>query len=353
MDWYIRLMEPKDKSEYLRFIENWIKHIPVEKRFEWLYERNPHGRAVTYLVIHRKNGNIIGSTSLFPKEMSWMGHRRFRATLGGDTFVDPAYRRQGIARKLHLETLNGLMERNMEFHFGFPNVGNFKALLKAGVLSPGNFEGLRLVLGCEPFIEKLRLGAVAERVLGKMGNTLFSISMKGKYKFAHESDLHIIHGFDQKFDKLVEEVLPDHGLCCSRGAEYLKWRYIDNPLHESTILAYEEEDTLHGFAVVRIRGWKCLLVDFFSRSQKEYVEKLIHAVIAFAISRGSSLITLEANPRGLYTESFLKCGFRFGYRSSKYPLVVFPKNGPLDHEIQKAVRNLDNWYLTFGDQDRE
>ena len=91
MDWYIRSLEPKDRVSFLSFLANWINHIAVAIRYQWLYEENPHGKALTWLAIHRKNEEIIGCTSIFLKNFRSKDHVILGA-IGGNACVNPKFR---------------------------------------------------------------------------------------------------------------------------------------------------------------------------------------------------------------------------------------------------------------------
>ena len=68
----------------------------VEARYQWLYLKNPHGKARTYLATHGATGEAAGLTSLFPRRVLVAGRHR-NGAIGGDGYVRPAFRRQGIA----------------------------------------------------------------------------------------------------------------------------------------------------------------------------------------------------------------------------------------------------------------
>lgn len=349
MDWHIREIMPNDKENFLAFLSNWITHIPVGQRYEWIYQNNPHGKAVTLLAIDHQSDEIIGCTSLFPRKV-WVNGRELTGCIGGDTFVDPRFRRQGIAKQLHFASIKEMAEKGIQFHYGFPTPNNFKAFLKVGAFHPGNLKGLRLFLGCEPFLDKLNVHIKDNKFLFSIFNSPFELFKKFRYRSVNVKGLKTIDQFDKRFENLHEEIYKSHGVCCIRDIAYLTWRYFQNPHNEYTILGYEEANELQGFAAIKLKGWKCTIFDFFVKNQKDIAEKFIQSIIGYAISQNSSLITAMFNPRGPYMKFFLDCGFRFGLKTTVYPLMLLAGKDSKDTAFMKKI---DNWYLTFGDQDIE
>ena len=88
MEWFIKRMEPQELDPYLNFLGHRITYMPVLSHFQWLYQENPHGKAVTWLAIHRKNKKIIGCTSIFPRRI-WVKDHITLGSVGGDTLVHP------------------------------------------------------------------------------------------------------------------------------------------------------------------------------------------------------------------------------------------------------------------------
>ena len=126
---------PSDRAIVLTLLAEHTPGTDVVRRHAWLYERNPHGPAVTFLA-YDDDGTPMGLTSLFPRRVLVKGEVRIGA-IGGDGYVRPAYRRRGVATALHRACL-ALMEENLragagvEFMYGAPEPHNLGALERAG-----------------------------------------------------------------------------------------------------------------------------------------------------------------------------------------------------------------------------
>ena len=102
----------------------------VEARYKWLYESNPHGRALTWVAIDRESGETAGCTSVFPRRV--MVERRSawdRLEEIVSSSRDSEKRTGYCASPRELLVDAG---RRIDFMYGPPVVNNLAALLKAG-----------------------------------------------------------------------------------------------------------------------------------------------------------------------------------------------------------------------------
>jgi GNAT superfamily N-acetyltransferase len=348
MEWYIRKMESGDENVYLKFMDGLIRTYSFSSHYQWLYKENPHGKALTWLVIHHESGNIIGATSVFPRKV-WLRDKITLGCCGGDTFVDPMFQRRGIATELHRVSRDGAAEAGIRFQYGLPNLPNIGAHLKAGSHFPGNFQEMRILLRTEPAINKLNLGRIFPTGLLRFGSRILWLYIKPKLSESIDWDENInnVSEFDNRFDKLMETVTPTFNICSVRDSQYLTWRYFKNPQRVHTILSYEEEGILHGFAVLEFYNDRSYLFDFFVKREDELVENFVSALIRFVISKGSHMLTWCINPTGPYIKNFLHCAFRIK-KGTRFPLEVLVPN---DDEDLEYLTKLGNWYLTSGDFD--
>lgn len=72
----IRLATDADRPEILALIGEMIPGCDVEARWNWLYETNPGGRALTWIA--SEGGEVAGCTSFFPFRM-WLDGAEVRA----------------------------------------------------------------------------------------------------------------------------------------------------------------------------------------------------------------------------------------------------------------------------------
>lgn len=351
IDWYIRKMEQLDLENYLRFLGQWITHVPVSSHYQWLQE-NPHGKPLIWLVIHRKTNDIIGCHSIFPRKL-WVRNKYILGGIGGDMFVEPRFRRRGIATELQRACLMEMKEAGIQVKYGFPLGPNLRAILKAGGYHIGIFKKMEFGLFGMRVVNKLcRKGAFSFVPLRLTNKILYFYTMYKLSRFYNSSSgLRQIYKFGTEFDKLVEDLFPSYGICVVRDSEYLNWRYFKNPLRPHVILGYEANGVLCGFACLEFSKYECYLVDFFVKNDDELVESFVCAIVKFAVSKGSNLILSIINPVGLYARNFRNCGFRLGLDLvDGFPLDIMVPRSENDSAYLMDIRN---WHLTYMDIDIE
>jgi GNAT superfamily N-acetyltransferase len=349
MEWYIRELKPRDRDSFLDFLGRRITSVSVSNHYQWLYRENPHGQALTWLAINCSTEKIIGCTSLFPRKV-WVRGSVTLGCVGGDTFIDPMFRRKGIATELLRASREGMAKNGLKFHYGFPNADNFVPHLKAGSIHPGDFQEIRLLLRIEPAFRKLKLEQKIPVCLSKFGNKFLSFYIKSRLPRSMDENINIVSKFDNRFDKLIETVIPSFNICGIRDSNYLNWRYCKNPLNDYTILSYCDRDIFHGFAVLQLIGNRYYMFDFFVKTDDKLVESFISALVKFVLSKGCELITWGINPRGPYVKNFLRCGFNLQNNHAYGTFHVLLPNAGNNLEY---LTDLKNWYLTFGDYDIE
>ncbi|OPX96599.1 MAG: hypothetical protein A4E58_01686 [Syntrophorhabdus sp. PtaB.Bin006] len=351
MRWFARRMNDNDQPSFLGFLGHWIRHLPVEDHYQWLYKENPHGEALTWLAIRAGDERIIGCTSLFPRKIFIRDHIA-TGVCGGDTFVAPDCRRMGIAGELHRVSNEEMIQAGVGFHFGFPNQANLSVLARLGTNIVGSFRTKALLLRVEPVVRRLRLGDVVPARMCNLANAILrSFMLHRRPVLSNDGDLFEITEFDDRYDRLIEETIPSYQICCIRDSSYLNWRYFKNPLKAHKVLEYREKGVLQGFMVVQLVDNKCILFDLFVNNKREILRNIISSFIKYAFLQSIELVTFTVNPSWSHASDLRKAGFVFGDLASRGDTLHFlPVKGYSETDY---LRKLGNWYLTLGDLDSE
>src|SRR5437762_7743438 len=101
----------------------------MSERYTWLYEDNPHGKALTWVAVERETSEPVGCTSIFPRRVMVDGRERIGG-IGGDCVIEPRVRRQGLATALHAISFTKMRESGVDFRYGRPTPTNLGALVK-------------------------------------------------------------------------------------------------------------------------------------------------------------------------------------------------------------------------------
>src|ERR1041384_6339830 len=106
-----------------------IPGVAAAARLAWLYEKNPSGRALTWIA--REDGELAGCTSYFPWRLLLDGELRLCA-LGGDGYVRPKFRRRGLGALLHDAARADMQRTGIGCMYGAPGAMNLTPLKHGG-----------------------------------------------------------------------------------------------------------------------------------------------------------------------------------------------------------------------------
>jgi hypothetical protein len=123
----------------------------------------------------------------------------------------------------------------------------------------------------------------------------------------------------EEFSILANRIKGQQGICVAHSAEYLNWRYLDNPLHRYEIFTARHDGSLWGYAVFMHDGADAILVDLFGMQEPSIHDALVYHVIGLSSKRGVqtlSTVLAEAHP---YRTLLERRGFRVRETS---PLLI-------------------------------
>jgi GNAT superfamily N-acetyltransferase len=125
----VRAATAADRPEILAMIHEMIPGVDAEARWRWLYESNPAGRALSWIAT--QDGVVAGCTSFFPFRL-WLDGELVRAALGGDGYVKPLFRRQGVGGLLHEAARAAMETHGIGCMYGAPGAMNLTPLKHSG-----------------------------------------------------------------------------------------------------------------------------------------------------------------------------------------------------------------------------
>jgi GNAT superfamily N-acetyltransferase len=346
--WYIRPIRAEDAEAFLSFLSAWVTNVSLRDRYRWIYQDNPHGKALTWLAVTSQDNKIVGCTSVFPKKI-WLNGHAETGSAGGDTYVDPMWRRKGIAVALHRASLAGMRENGITLEYGFPLQENLGAFRKAGACLPGDFVSARCFLSIGPFLKKVRLDRfVPGKLLEVLDSVFLKVTKPGISSSAEtEYEVREVDTFDERFEALSEELSSSFKICCVRDSSYLRWRFLNNPFRKYVLLSVtrKRDDRLHGFAALEVSEHIGFVTEFFVRPEDDVVKALLIGLMRFGVSRSIHSLWFELiNPTGPFARDLARCGFKFHYSDQKTLEI-------LGDCRRDGMPDLANWYLTLSDLD--
>src|SRR5712672_3604920 len=91
-----------------------------DRRYEWLYLQNPHGRARAWLATESATGRGIGAAAAFPRTFFVRGSVRHGYVLG-DFCIDQHHRSLGLALQLQRASLEEIVATRPYIAYDFPS----------------------------------------------------------------------------------------------------------------------------------------------------------------------------------------------------------------------------------------
>lgn len=186
----------------------------LEKRYDWLYRRCPHGPALTWLATAGDTGRPVGVTSIFPRDMVMDGAPA-RGAIGGEAWVRHEMRRRGIASAMHRLCREAMRERRIEVMFGTPQRLNFTPLASATAFDLDRTELLKRPLDARPL-------GVDNRIVNAVARALLAPGLPGL-------SLDPARPHDARIDAVWRRTAPELPIATVRDARFYTWRFLEMP----------------------------------------------------------------------------------------------------------------------------
>lgn len=323
----VRRAGPGDVAVILELLrEHYGAEHDVAARHEWLYRRNPHGEAVTFLAFDRATRAPAGLTSLFPRKV-WVEGKEHRGSIGGDGFVRPRFRRRGIATALHRACLGSMKEGSVELMYGPPEPHNLAALVRAGS---------KVVCQLRRFVRPLdgsrlvRFGLVAaplSRLLKPRRSPL-------RLRAIESNDIEAV-------DRIWARAARDLDIAPVRDARYYDWRFVRCPGGKQRAFYVMDGERTVGVCALERDGKRTVIVDIVA--ERRNYEAMIDAISFHCM--GDEAIEIRLNERGPLASMLVRKAFVPRDRKA-FQVLVDPK-----HPSARKLYRPQAWYYTTGDGD--
>jgi len=340
----IRTATHTDRDQIIKLMGK-IYAGDMQERYAWLYEQNPHGKALTWIAIERETGEAVGCTSIFPRMVMVKGRERIGG-IGGDCFIEPRVRRQGLATALHAMSFAQMRDCGVDFMYGPPTPNNLGALIKAGSRFVTNYKrwvrpltsrgAYRAAFSRTPTKSQAQLAHIPIMVLDRLTKS----DARG---FALEE----AHHFGDEFSAMFEEAALRHGVACVRDSEYLAWRYLSAPAHRQTPLAVRRSDKLVGFIAIERAGESAAIADLFSAPETKLLDATLQLAVDYTNSTGCSVLEISATQGSAIARRLRRHGF-IGREERGFQVAVRQ-----DDPQAAALIAPESWHFTEADQDMD
>ena len=333
----------RERATLTAFLSTYLSPDADEARYEWLYCKNPEGKARVWVACEAGTGRIIGVSAAFPRRIH-CGGRAVRGYVLGDFFIHPDFRSLGPALALQRRTLEELSREGAGFVFDFPSTSMLAVYKRLQIEPRESSIRFAKLLRADRQIRKRIPNEAAGRTLAVAANAALrlrdaNLSPSGAWTIAEETAL-----CGEEFTHAFRQWAPRMGICADRSADYLNWRFLQHPQRRYQILTARKDGRLCGYLIYHWAGEDAMVVDLLAEENQISKALLVETI---AVARRCSVNTLSAPflPAHAGRTILEDCGFR--PRESS-PIVALALPWAANHQIDQGA---EHWYLTYGDRE--
>jgi len=323
----VRLATEDDRAEILALVGEMIPGIDVDARWQWLYETNPGGQALTWIA--SEHGQVAGCTSFFPFRM-WLDGEVVRGALGGDGYVRPAFRRRGLGGLLHDASRRDMQANRIGCMYGAPGAMNLTPLKHGGSREVGSVSRWARPLRGAAFTGKLDVmdGVIATAL-----------------KPLRTARLEPMEPMDARVDEVWDAVKREMRLSAVRDSAFYTWRFLAAPagVEPPFVIVDRKGRALGACALEAMHDGKTLrIVDLFALPGEWHA--CLRTIARYAADETAAqivdikLFTLDGRKRGMWRSGFTE-------RDRKPFLCMIPKDG------DRRFVDPDRWFYGGADSD--
>jgi hypothetical protein len=333
----------------------WASNLKVagdpSQKYRWYYLDNPIGQGDAFLLEFRNeeadHPTIVGCAGIGRRTFYHAGSP-LAAALLADFAVDRAHRTVRPALLLQHATRT-YVKNKFHFAYGFPNASAIAVFLRLGYREIGKMERYVRILRYAPYLRRYtRIPLVP--TLGGIAMDGFTRALdSAQTRWLPDSlQLEWLHVVDVRFDTLWQDAHPAYPIIAHRGADFLRWRFLDKPDERCDVAAliHRGSQRLHAYAVLQPEGDAAHMADFLAASERDF-GILLHRLVPALRARGFASVSTRFLGTGRVGALLAAHGFQ--RREALRPVVVDPAPGlPCD---PATLLDHDNWYLTDADED--
>jgi len=334
-------------SEFVRIYDLVDETFGIKRprtQYDWMYLRNPYGRARCWVTFHRGSGRLIGSWASWPWPMAW-GTRWIEGCQDGDWVVAKGWQRFGIG-DLCADTLKSHAWQSSTVRLAWPNEKTRALAAKLGHGSEiiGPLPKAVLILNAKAYFSQLQWPRIVGMLGAKGVETALSTWSRVMLRNGGDMKTEQVQRFESNVDKVTERCMSWPGLWSPHAADFLNWRYFDHPKSQHLAFAVLHDDEIAGYYVLKIEGPASWLMEFVAPdAPRRFATALATHLISTGRAAGCSHVQFSAPPGWRNWNTLRAAGF-LPVPSQTY-LWPWPiSSGP-------EVGKLTNWQCVPGDMD--
>jgi len=321
----------------------------------WRYDfSDDESAVVNRFWIFKRDDEVLGGVGLERVSLVVDGEV-MTAHKSMDVLVDPAIEGKGLGAWMNL----ALMERHEVIIVVGSNQNSHKMLTRLFCQMPG-LQVWKLPISIRGTLKRrFRLGPLAAPLAFPVDLALKLRRMSKRVQSLSGIELRELTAVPADVESYSKDSTQG-SILVDRTAEYLTWRFIQNPRRDYRILGMYEKEDLVGFSVYRLYRSlendqaEASIIDWFSkgglRSQSgetpEYAKIILRETAKHLVRKGARVIHASASDE--YSRKVLG-ELDFRRRPGGVPFFVFCSQPELRHRLLDG----ESWFLTEGDEDTD
>jgi len=335
----------------------------ANERWEWAYVQNPFrdANSIPVWIAEDEQGNVVGQTCALIEPL-WMDGKYYRVGWSVDTFLLPEFRGQGIgfqlqkandsSHEIFMSLSMSQANRRIKTGLGSEPLESVPVFLKILRHEPDSV--LETLLGrlrnkgvfVRKFVHNLQLHKVVAWGLTlreKIRNRQWSaFSLPKIIRKEHSVELVPIDRFDDSITELCEQIAPKFHVMVYRSAEYLNWKFVQQPHMNHVRWLACRNGNLCGYLILRRsrppeRNTGILVDMFASPEDGQTIDAMLDHTISYFYRHKVNNITAASN-----VIAYQKAMIARGFKNFKTAVPVIRSVIPY---------RKDGWLLSKGDQD--
>ena len=255
----LRLSSPDDFPEIYALLHSVFEDTRTRDEYDWIYERNPYGKARCELIVEKNSGQIVSTSARFPWPLI-KGDQGLELFQGGDSATLKRLQRQGLyALRKKFEQSHPW--HNEQINFSLPNSLSRTAAHKY------NLPDSELAM---PFAKKILdwqgflVGKGVSGYLAKAVASVANIVTRSAVQIPSGHKIEPIFRFSHEHQSLSLSLSRSEGYWCPHGAEWMNWRYFSHPAKTYIAHGLYSGDQLKAFGIIRLGGKSAMLMELVS-----------------------------------------------------------------------------------------
>jgi hypothetical protein len=335
------------RNEIISLWKRNFQGVP-EERYSWIYENNPSGETLCFLLRHDENDSIVGAASLFPRRILINGVY-VNAAIGGDFAIDKKHRSLGQGLSLIKSFISTCEGEQFDLLYGFSNENSEPVTMKAGYVVLGEVIQMTTLLKSYHHIKKyINLPLIASATSSIIDSfILFRLiinykKIKGLYSFE------ILSSFDDRFDDLWKKISNQFSFIGERTGSFLSWRFKESPYNKYDIFTLTSKDhhNIYGYIIFTVHEKRAQISDIGFLNDNKILDVLLNIFFRYQRQQGIESIAMSIGADPVLINQINKNGFSIRNRRGKIVIYISSKSSLSLQDVKKG-----NWYITSGDND--